>query len=156
MTKKLLLIQTLLIAAGTIFSWSRVVVQFQTFTHLYGTIFRIKDCTFPNPLVTACFYGSVAFLVALVWSGILLQNSILNIKNERYLRNFLLFGVFFALSVLTFEFLAYYKVFRTSAPIVICTPGVFPLYTPCFYGMLFFLASYLVARYIVKKNNIIK
>jgi hypothetical protein len=152
MVKKLLTLQTLLLAAGTIFSWSRVVVQFQTFIQRYGTIFRIKDCAFPNPFVTACFYGSVAFIVALVWSGVILQSQTPNPKSERYLRNFLLFCIFFALSVLTFEFLTYYKVFRTSAPIVSCSPGVFPLYTPCFIGMLFFLASYLVARYITKQN----
>lgn len=153
MLKKLLALQTLVLAGGVVFSWSRVVVQLQTFYARYGTFFRINDCTIPNPFVTACFYGAVAFVVALVWSGIILQSETFNLKSERYLRNFLLFGVCFALSVLSYEFLLYYKIIKSSGPIISCSPGVFPLQTPCFVGLIFFLISFFVARHIIRSQK---
>jgi hypothetical protein len=151
--KKYLLAQTILIAGGTVYSWSRVVIQFQTFYQKYGTIFRIKDCTYPNPVVTACFYGAVAFAAALIWSINIYIKKEFDLKLERYLRNFLLFGVFFAASVLAFEFLLYYKIYRPAGPIIACSPGVFPLKTPCFYGMLTFLAAFLLSYYIIRHDN---
>lgn len=154
MLKKFLALQTLILAGGVVFSWSRVVIQLQTFYARYGTFFKFNDCAIPNPLVTACFYGAVAFVVALVWSGLILQSEVFVLKNERYLRNFLLFGVCFAATVLTYEFLAFYKIIKTSGKIISCTPGVFPLYTPCFVGFLFFVGAFLVAGYIVKSQKI--
>lgn len=141
--KKYLLIQTIIIGAGVVYSWSRVVLQFQIFYQKYGTIFRIKDCSYPNPVVTACFYGAVAFAIAFIWSLNLFLHETLNLKRETYLRYFLLFGVFFALSVLGFEFLLYYKIYQPAGPIIACSPGVFPLKTPCFYGMLIFFISFI-------------
>ncbi len=150
MSKKFLALQSILLGAGVVYSWSKVVIQFETFQKMYGTIFRIKDCAYPNPLVTACFYGAVAFLIAFIWSVIVLQSKKVSLKQQTYLRNFLLFGVVFAGSVVTFEFLLYYKIIKTSQPIVACSPGVFPLQTPCFVGMMVFLASFIVAAYIVR------
>ena len=152
MNKKYLLAQTILLAAGVVYSWSRVVIQFQTFYSKYGTIFRIKDCAYPNPLVTACFYGAVAFVLAFAWSLKIYLDKELKLICEKRLRWFLLFGVCFALSVLAFEFLLYYKVYRPAGPIIACSPGVFPLKTPCFVGLCIYLAGFIWANYIVKKS----
>ena len=153
MPKKYLLAQTFILATGVIYSWSRVVIQFQTFIAKYGTIFRIKDCTYPNPMVTACFYGAVAFLLAFAWSMKIYLDKEPKLICEKRLRWFLLFGVCFAASVLTFEFLLFYKVIKLSGPIIACSPGVFPLKTPCFVGMNLFLVGYLLAVFITRKAN---
>ena len=51
------------VLAGGAYAWSRVVIQFQTFIAKYGTIFRVKDCVYPNPFVTACFLGSGRWII---------------------------------------------------------------------------------------------
>jgi hypothetical protein len=63
----------------------------------------------------------------------------------------LLFGVVFATSVLTYETLVYYKICAPIAQAISCAPGVFPLATPCFFGDLFFLASFVVGFYTARK-----
>jgi hypothetical protein len=150
MRKKLLLLQTLILAGGLVYSWSRVIIQFQTFYQTYGTILKIKDCTYPNPLATACFYGAVMFLVTFIFSLALYLQPLLNEKRERLLRNLLAFGSVFAASVLTYEFLLYYKIVRVTGAIISCSPGIYPLKTPCFIGLLFFFVSFLVAAQIVR------
>ncbi|PJE76116.1 hypothetical protein COV04_01130 [Candidatus Uhrbacteria bacterium CG10_big_fil_rev_8_21_14_0_10_48_11] len=157
MYKKVLTLQTILLAGGVFISWTTTLGQFRTFHTLYGTLFRFNDCAIPNPFVTACFYGAVAFLVAFGWSLWLSLGSE-NRTGERYLKNFLLFAVLFAISVLTYESLEYYKVFSFGGKIITCSPGT-PLYTtPCFYGMLFFLTSYFTAlvtlRFVSVKSTI--
>ena len=156
MNKKLLGIQTLIIAAGVVYSWSRVVIQLQTFYARYGTIFKFKDCEMPNPLATACFYGAVAFVAAFIWSLNLYLSKEPAQKSEKHLRNFLLFGVCFAATVLAYEFLLYYKVLiflQLVVPTVTCSPGVFPLKTPCFVGFNVFLIGFIFASYVVKKSK---
>lgn len=150
MRKKLLLLQTLILAGGVVFAWSRVVLQFQAFYARYGTIFKFKDCTYPNPFATACYYGALALLFSFIWSmSLYLRKEPKEVCFKR-LRNFLLFGVFFAASVLTYEFLLYYKVIKVTGAIISCSPGVYPLRTPCFIGMLFFLAAFIAASKIAR------
>lgn len=141
-TKGLLIAQVLVLVGGTAFAWSKLIPQFQNFFALYGTLFRFSGCAVPNPLATACLYGSTAFLVALFWSVTVYQNP--QYASQRRLRNFLLFCVVFAGSVVLYETAEYYKLF-TSAVSVTCTPGAFPLATPCFYGMLFFIAAFTIS-----------
>lgn len=138
--KKLLVVQSLILFGGTVFAWSKLLAQFSNFHSLYGTIFKFSGCTVPNPLLTACFYGSTAFLVALFWSIMLYQDP--NPVSERRLRNFLLFCVIFAGSVVAYEAVEYYKLLGGGTTAFICTPGVSPLQTPCFFGMLFFIAAF--------------
>lgn len=146
-TKKLLLVQCLVLFGGTVFAWSKLLPQLINFYALYGTFLRVSDCVVPNPLVTACLYGSLAFLVALFWSvRVYLDPSQVS---ERRLRNFLLFCVAFAGSVVLSEAAEYYKLF-SGAVSVTCSPGVSPLQTPCFTGMLFFIAAFLVSIFATK------
>ncbi len=147
----LLLWQSLLLAGGTVFAWSKLIPQFGNFYAAYGTFWRFRDCTIPNPLATACFYGSLAFLFALFWSLAVFRSP--SPIGERYLRNFLLFCVFFAGSVVSYEFADYYKLFGSNAIPVSCSPGVFPLLTPCFFGLLFFLGAYITAIFATRRFN---
>lgn len=141
--KILFIAQTLTLLGGTVFAWSKLIPQFSNFQTIYGTIFRFEDCAIPNPLITACFYGSLAFLAALIWSAHLTLNP--NEKSARYLRYFLLFCVIFAGSVFSYEVIDYYKIFAGESIPISCSPGVPPFQTPCFYGMLFFIAAFISA-----------
>ena len=147
--KKLLLIQGLLLVGGTVFAWSRLIPKFQDFYATYGTLFRFRDCTLPNPMATACFYGSLAFIFALIWAFMVIQKPTL--VSQRRLRNFLLFCVVFAGSVVTYEILDYYKLIPATGVIVSCTPGLNPLLTPCFYGLLFFSAAFITSVFATRQ-----
>jgi hypothetical protein len=146
--KQLLVLQALTLFGGTVFAWSKLLPQFMDFQERYGTLFRFNDLTIPNPFLTACLYGSTAFLVVLFWSVRVYQNP--SERSERYLRNFLLFCVAFAASVVASEAIAYYEIF--AAPIsVTCSPGVPPTETPCFYGMLFFIAAFSISIFATRR-----
>lgn len=145
--KRLLYILTVLLGGGMIVSWAAVVRQFQNFFQYYDTIFRFRDCVAPNPLVTPCFYGAVAFLIAFIWSLTLLKSPTL--ARARRLKGLLIFGTVFALSVLIYEAFDYYKIF--TGPIQSCAPGVPPLQTPCFYGFIFFTTSAITCAQLVQR-----
>lgn len=130
------------LGGGVVFSWHALGLQFAQFIAQYGTLFQFTGITNANPLLTPCFYGSCAFVVAFVWALVLTTSY--NHRSMRWLVRFLMFGVCFALIVLTYEALEYFKVFSVGVPIS-CAPGVHPLETPCFTGLLFFMGSALVA-----------
>lgn len=130
--------------AGTLFAWSKLIPQLTNFYTLYGTFFRMSDKV-PNPLLTACLYGSAAFLGALYWSFRVYRHP--TGTSERYLRNFLVFCVAFAGSVVLSEMAEYYHWFASSVS-VSCSPGIPPVQTPCFFGMLFFIAALAVSLFI--------
>ena len=141
--KNLLLAQTLLLFGGAIFAWSKLLPQFGDFQSRYGTLLHFNDLSIPNPFLTACLYGSLAFLVALYWSCRVYQDP--HLVSARRLRNFLLFCVIFAASVVAYEAALFYGLLAPGAVPVTCTPGVHPLYTPCFYGLLFFTAAFITS-----------
>jgi hypothetical protein len=144
-----LLIQTLFLFGGTVFAWSTLFTQFSAFHARYGTFFRFNDCAIPNPLATACFYGSTAFLVALFWSVRVYQRT--HPASARWLRNFLLFCVVFAASVVAYEAVEYYKLFGPATTAFICTPSVPPLRSPCFTGLLFFVGAFVTSIVVVRR-----
>lgn len=148
-TKNLLLLQSVILVGGTVFAWSKLLPQFSNFQSIYGTIFRFRDCVIPNPLATACFYGSTAFIFVTVFSFFIWYKP--DRLHERYLRNLLLFCVLFAGSVVSYEFADYYKLFGTNAIPITCTPGIFPLLTPCFTGLMFFLTSYIISIFATRR-----
>ncbi|MHB0865627.1 MAG: hypothetical protein ACYC1Y_01875 [Minisyncoccota bacterium] len=143
-TRKLLVSQALMLLLGAMYAWSKLVPQISNFQSAYGTLFRFSDIAIPNPLATACLYGSIAFLVALFWSLTVYQKP--SLVSERRLRNFLLLCVVFAASVFLSEVAAYYKLFATGISVT-CSPGVTPFKTPCFYGMIFFIGAFISSVY---------
>jgi hypothetical protein len=130
---------TLILGAGVISAWSALVAQFRDFLAAYGTLWHASTTFVGNPLLTPCLYGSVAFLAALIWS------LALHIRpgeaSEKWLGRFLIFGIVFAALVVGYDCADYLHLFSFGIPLV-CKPGVNPLYTPCFRGLLFFIAAY--------------
>lgn len=138
--KKLLITQSIILFSGTLFAWYNVIRNFVRFYHVEGTIFKIHNCLIPNPVTEACFYGAVAFLVALIWSLVIAQKAKDKIvRQQRCLWWFLVFGTIFAWFNVAREFIAFYSV--SSGPVLGCsaTPIVNPFYTPCFTGATIFL-----------------
>ena len=149
--KNIRIIKTVVLLCGTLFAWSKLLDQISIFQIEYGTLFRFHDCSIPNPFTTPCLYGSLAFLVAFAWSYYLVLKP--NMQQEKYLRNFLIFCVVFAGSVVSYEIIEYYKIFDTGGIIKSCSPGIHPLKTPCFSGLLFFIAASSISFVTVSKNN---
>lgn len=144
------IIQAVFLSGGVIFAWSTLAMQTSAFIATYGTLFRFSNTVAPNPLITACFYGSLGMLVACAWAFYLIRNP--TFHSQRYFTYFVYFCVAFAYTVIGYEFLAYYHLLPFQVNAVVCTPGVFPLQTPCFFGSLFFLATAIVAT-IVHRNT---
>ena len=148
--KSLLRLQALVIAGGVLFSWGALMGQFGRFYDMYGTFFRFRECVIPNPMATPCFYGAMAFLASFVWATFLVIN--FRAGSQKWLSRLLLFGVVFALSVLSYEFLQYYHLL--GGPIISCTPGVPPWQTPCFVGFLFFVGAFTVSLFVIKRQKV--
>ena len=147
--KTILLLQSFLLFAGTVFAWSNLLPQGGNFLKLYGTLFRFTDISVPNPFLTACLYGSLAFLIAVYWSVRVYQRP--QYAGERLLRNFLLFCVVFAGSVFLYEAADFYHLLGAGAVSVSCNPGTPPLSTPCFYGMLFFIGAFITSVFATRR-----
>ncbi len=145
--QKLLLVQVLLLGGGALFSSYTIFGQLYEFRALHGTIFRFADTFTNNPLATPCFFGSLAFLIAFTAAVVLLLR--FDVRDERWLRNFLIFGVCFAAVVLLYEACDYFKWIHVGTS-VSCAPGVHPLQSPCFVGFIFFVLSALCAQGIVR------
>lgn len=148
--KKLLYIQTGILLAGTLFTWSKLIPQVISYFELYGTFFKIGGLQ-PNPFLTACLYGSLAMLASFVLSVLLLRN--FDPKRQKYLLYLLWFGVAFALAIVSYEFYTFYCAPETTSNFISCSPGVHPLKTPCFAGLLFFLAGALTATQLRKRSQ---
>lgn len=140
-TQKLIALEVALLFGGMVFSWYNLLSQFANFHALYGTIFRLQGITIPNPFLTPCFFGSLGYVAALFWSVFLLQGPVA--KSQRWLRNFLLFSVVFALSVVGYETAQYFHLIGGVS--VSCTPGAAPWATPCFTGMIIFALAFAVS-----------
>ncbi|OHA83759.1 MAG: hypothetical protein A2481_00665 [Candidatus Yonathbacteria bacterium RIFOXYC2_FULL_47_9] len=142
MIAKMYWIQTGALLVGTVFAWTTAVVDFLRFYEAEGTLFKINDCLYPNPVTTSCFYGAIAFAVALVWAiSLVKKEGEVRAKSEKYLVGFLVAGTIFAWT--SFGRLVYN--FYTALPGagVGCSgvPAASPFVTPCFFGsMLFFIA----------------
>jgi len=151
MTTVLRYVLSATILGGAVFAWTTLFGQFERFLGVYHTLFRFADCIMPNPLITPCFYGAVAFLVALGWSAYLIVRP--SMRGDVWLSRLLLFGVFFALAVLGYEAAEYYKWIDFGGVSVSCAPGVHPLATPCFTGLLFFGAAYALSFAILRMRK---
>ena len=152
MNRKFYYAQSLVLFGGSLFSWTVLMGNFSQFYSIYGTIFRFRDCyLLDNPMLTPCFYGAVAFVVALIWSLVLTFSAQSSAASQKWLSRLLLFGVVFAISVLSYETAQYYKLF--SGPGISCTPGAVPWKTPCFFGAIFFIVSFGISRAILNNKT---
>jgi hypothetical protein len=138
--------------AGTVFAWLSVASDFVRFFHTEGTIFKIQDCFTPNPVTTPCFYGAIAFLIALIWIIKIGKTEIAKqIKNIKGLLVLLIAGNIFAWSNMTLELVRFYS--SKTGESVGCSGLLItnPFLTPCFFGSLIFLLS-LVSAIVVFKD----
>lgn len=152
--KKIYTAQSVWLLMGTIFAWFTVYSDFIRFYNLYGNITRISNCVIPNPVTTACFYGSFAFLGAFIWS--LFINKASNpkkITNQKKLHLLLIGSTIFAFSNLALEVKNFY--FSEASNQVSCSgiPSDNIFVTPCFIGSMFFLGSLIISLIIKRKNN---
>jgi hypothetical protein len=102
-----------------------------------------------HPVLTPCFYGSCAFVIVFVWALLIVFRAQ---QMSIWLVRLLAFCTVFAGAVVLYESLMYAHIIPTF--VVNCSPGVHPLRTPCFTGLLFFAVSYVLARAIVKHEKI--
>jgi len=128
---------TIPLFAGVMVAWTAVFDAFANFYDVYGTIFRVRECAIINPVLTPCFYGANAFLVAFLVSLWLIYKPTREWLN--HLEGFLWFGAVFAATVLTYELLQYYHVFGGRS--ISCAPGVNPLFSACAIGGVLFLGT---------------
>ena len=152
--KKLFYLQSLVILAGTLFAWYTIFGDFVRFFQVEGTVFKIKDCLAPNPVLTPCFWGSWAFLAALVWSFLILRfPEEKQKKHQKYLVILLVAGTIFGWSNFSLGWLKFMA--NEGKPTVGCSGVVVanPFSTPCFWGSLFFTASLLSALVAFKKQK---
>lgn len=149
MTKRLYYLQTALLLAGTILAWVTVFNDFSRHYDMYGSLTRINDCVIPNPVMTPCFYGAFAFLLAFIWSINILRNleSEKIAYKQKRLWILLIAGTIFAWSNFSLELIKFYssnteKLSCSGVP----TNNVF--LTPCFFGAAVFLLTLIVATII--------
>lgn len=143
MKKTILWIQTLVLLGGSIFAWQAVYHDFARLYDFEGTIFRLTDCAVPHPITTPCFYGALAFVVALVWSVMILRKSDPSWQRTQQLRLLLLLiaGTLFAWTVNGIEL---WKFYHTPAGELIGCSGLIvnnPYVTSCFIGASIFALS---------------
>ncbi len=150
--KKYYLIQAFVLFVGTIVSWLAVNNDFARFYGLEGTIFKIENCITPNPILTPCFYGAIGFFGALGFSLLLLKKERIDQKflHEKYLSWFLFGGTIFGFSNFTKIYLDYFHGSQIGCS---GSPMTNPFLTPCFYGSVIFLLSFLTSCVILWKEK---
>jgi hypothetical protein len=142
--KKYYFTQILFLFAGTIVAWLAVYDDFARFYGKEGTIFKIENCTYPNPIVTPCFYGAIAFLAFFIWAIMVVRRTEIRekIRQEQYLSWALVCGTLFGWGNFIKLYLDYIQgsqIGCSGAPMTI------PFATPCFYGSCIFLLSLIVS-----------
>ncbi len=152
--KKLLLLQILILVAGTIFAWYTVYHDFARFYAIEGTYFKVSDCIVPNPVTTPCFYGAFAFLAALIWSIYIIRMiSDRQIVQQKRLVWLLFASVLFAWS--NFGYVYYKFLANQGRPTIGCSGQLMtnPFTTPCFIGSVIFLVALIVSLLIKRLLN---
>ncbi len=149
--KKHYYFQASLLFLGNIVAFISVYDDFVRFYGAEGTIFKIENCTYPNPVLTPCFYGAFAFLCALIWTCLILKKDehLLRIRQEKYLSWFLVGGTIFAWGSFTKLSLDYFNGSRIGCS---GAPMTIPFFTACFYGSVLFFLALITSWMILKKE----
>jgi len=135
-------IRIVALALGVIVSWYATIGAFAQFYQYEGTLFKIKDCILPNPITTPCFWGALAFFIALVLAVKFFKKS--NVKFETYFIYFMIASVLFAWGNFAIELKGIEPV--PGAIIAPCpASGKNPFLTPCFFGSVLFTSSLLLS-----------
>jgi len=156
MVNSLLKTQSAVLAAGTAFSWYTLVDDYRLYFAAGGEWFQWSGCSVTNPMQTACFYGAIAFLIALVWSlGVLAGTPNRVMGRQRGLNWLLAAATVFAWSSFAWEMFAAAN--HQPAPKFSCPPlpqaPVQYLDQPCFYGALMFLAALMISQLVLRTEG---
>lgn len=152
--KRLYWLQTIVLFAGVAFSGTTVFRDFSRFFNVEGTLFKIKDCAIPNPVTTPCFYGAIAFLIAFVWSVMILRRSAdQRNKQQQRLHWLLIASVLFAWSNFGLEVKRYLDAGGQAH--IGCSGALVtnPLTTPCFIGSAIFLLALIVSLILLSREK---
>lgn len=155
MIKKLYIIQVLVLLGGVLFSWYTVYADFTRFYNTEGTLFKIKDCVYPNPIITPCFYGAIVFLVAFVWAIYVLRDKLFSSRAVKQQRLWLILLAGTAFGWVNFGF-SLFKYYTSAVDVKVTCSGIptdNPFLTPCFYGSMIYLIVFLIAWFIIKKDK---
>lgn len=144
--KRWLRVQLTVLFGGTLFAFFTVTEDIIRFVQTEGTIFKWRDCVYPNPAATPCFYGAFAFLIATIWTWKLLKrDGVVARLGEKKLLWLLIASTIFAWS--NYGNFLFHFLNRGSRPGVSCSGVVVtnPFTTACFVGSAIFLAGLVVA-----------
>ncbi|MEO8065297.1 MAG: hypothetical protein ABI643_00385 [Candidatus Doudnabacteria bacterium] len=137
---------------GVGISWTTVLQSFVRFYNNEGTLFKIQNCLFPNPVTTPCFYGAIAFLICLVWAIYLYRALDRENISGSYIK---LMWLLFASTIFGWVNVGYelYQFSQSPKGIVGCTSKVItsPWQSPCIYGSIMFLLSLIAVYTVVQK-----
>jgi hypothetical protein len=146
MKKTLLYLQAIILIGGSVFAWITVFGDFVRFFSNNGLLMPLYGYS-PNPLTTPCFYGAIVFLVALIWSILILlaADRSKNVKSQKHLMWLLFSGTIFAWGNFAYQM---YKYYTPHTGIYIGCSGIplkHPIYTPCFTGAVVFLIAFILS-----------
>lgn len=144
MIRRLLWLQTLVLAGGSAFAWTTVLGDVSHFAAAGGHLWRFRGCSVPNPLATPCFYGAVVFVVALVWAISQLQGQG-DRRVQRQLVGMLVAGTVFAWGNFGWELWRYERAAGGAFHSCSGALAVHPIKTPCFTGAVLYLSALIVA-----------
>ena len=121
-----------------------------------GHVLEISGCAVANPVITPCFYGSLAFLATFAWAFTILRSAPEAVlKRQRGLQLLLGAGTIFAWGNFSYEVYRFLQP-QPAASAFSCPAGelpVNPLMTPCFYGALIFLTALVVSVLIIRAHR---
>lgn len=155
MIKKLYITQALVLLGGVLFSWYTVYADFVRFYNTEGTILKIKDCVYPNPITTPCFYGAIVFLIALAWALYVYRDSVFSSRAKKQQKLWLILLAGTAFGWVNFGF-SLFKFYTADVGEQVTCSGVStdnPFLTPCFWGSVIYLIAFLVSWCIMKKDK---
>lgn len=122
-----------ILAAGTLFAWYSVVTETVRFYRTEGTLLKISDCVYPNPITTPCFWGAVLFAVVLILA--------FRHASQRRIVHLLVLGTLFAWGNFAWGVRSFYQAPSGEGTSCSGVPVDSPFESSCFYGAIFFTAA---------------
>jgi ABC-type transport system involved in cytochrome c biogenesis permease subunit len=155
----LLYLQSTALIAGTYIGWSTIFKEINKYCEItgdgYSSLLTFSGTITKNPLLTPCFWGSIAFVIALVWSlMIVLEKDKVRARlSEKRLLWLLGGGTIFALGN---NAPILYRYFFTPNEKGLSCGGTYidnPFTTACFLGFCAFFAAFILGIVWYKLNR---
>lgn len=147
-------IQILALVVGSIIAWSTVIKNFINFYQVEGTLFKVMDCNFTNPVLTPCFWGAIAFIIALIWAVSLYtkRGQANQTKQQWWLFLLLIASTIFGWANVVYE---EWQIILAHGGAVTGCSGTMTSITQssCMYGSIMFLIAMVATWMIIKKTN---